>query len=154
MSRTSRNNMKDLSFFHIMVQGINQEYIFQIAKDKEKYLKLIYENSEGIDMIAFCIMDNHSHFLIQADNVENISKWMEKSNTSYAMYYNKKNDRVGYVFRDRYKWQPIKNEKHLCLCQEYIHNNPVKAHMCKDKGEYEFSSYTKIYEKNNKKILN
>ena len=99
-------------------------------------------------------MDNHAHMLIQTDEIKNIEIWMKKSNVSYAMYYNRKNDRVGYVFRDRYKLQTIKNQKHLYLCVEYIHNNPVKALICKNKDEYEFSSYTKIYEKNNMKIYN
>ena len=36
MSRTTRNNMKDSSFFHIMTQGINKEKIFNTKENKEK----------------------------------------------------------------------------------------------------------------------
>lgn len=148
MARTSRNNMKNSSFFHIMVQGINKENIFETQKNKEKYLKLIYDNNEDIEIIAYCIMDNHVHILVQTNEINNIGNWMKKSNTRYAIYYNKRNDRVGYVFRDRYKAQPIRNKKHLYLCVEYIHNNPVKAGICKDKKEFKFSSYLKIYQGN------
>lgn len=151
MSRTSRNNMGNSSFFHIMVQGINKEYIFETQKNKEKYLKLIYRNNQDVEIIAYCIMDNHSHILVQTEEIQNIQSWMKKTNTSYAIFYNKENNRVGYVFRERYKAQPIKSEKHLFLALEYIHNNPVKAGICK-KDEYEFSSYTKIYQKDQSKI--
>ena len=129
-----------------MVQGINQEYIFDTQKNREKYLKLIYSNNINVQIIAYCIMDNHAHMLVETDEIQDIEAWMKKSNTSYAIYYNRSNDRVGYVFRDRYKAQPIKNQKHLYSCIEYIHNNPVKAGMCKNKREYQFSSYSAIYQ--------
>ena len=154
MSRTSRDNVKNSSFFHIMVQGINKEYIFETRKNKEEYIKLIEKNSNLIKIMAYCIMDNHVHMLAQVDEISNLETFMRKSNTTYASYYNRENNRVGYVFRDRYKLQPIKNAKHLYLCIEYIHNNSVKACICEDKGEYEFSSYTKIYEKDITKIQN
>lgn len=148
MSRTSRNNMKNSSFFHIMVQGINKEYVFETQKNKEKYFNLIYRNNKDIQIIAYCIMDNHAHILIQSNRIQDIQVWMKKTNTSYAIYYNKINDRVGYVFRERYKAQPIKSEKHLYLGIQYIHDNPIKAGICNRKEEYEFSSYTKIYRGN------
>lgn len=145
MSRTARSDMKDSSFFHIIVQGLNKEFIFNSTKEKEKYLNLINENKENVEIIAYCIMGNHAHFLTFPNKISDLENWMKKVNTKYAMYYNKKNNRVGYVFKDRYKSQPIKNIKHLYLCANYIHNNPVKAEICKKPEEYEFSSFNKIY---------
>lgn len=152
MSRISRNNMGNSSFFHIMVQGINKECIFNTNQNKEKYLKLIYKNNDGVEIIAYCMMDNHAHILVKTDEIENIQRWMKSVNTGYAMYYNTANNRVGYVFRDRYKSQIIKNEKHLYTCVDYIHENPVKACICKKKEEYEFSSYINIYNGNQNEV--
>ena len=152
MSRTTRNNMKDSSFFHIITQGINKEKIFDTDENKERYLKLIYRNNEGIDIIAYCIMSNHAHILVKIDSIDNMQQWMKKVNTGYAMYYNKRNDRVGYVFRDRYKSQVIRNEKHLYTCIDYIHENPVKAHICGKKEEYDFSSYISKYKGNQNEV--
>lgn len=152
MSRTTRNNMENSSFFHIMVQGINKECIFNTDKNKDKYLKLIYKNNEGIEIMAYCIMDNHAHILVKINDIENLQKWMKKTNISYAIYYNKSNDRVGYVFRDRYKSQVIKNEKHLYTCVDYIHENPVKAFICNRKEDYAFSSYNEKYNGNQNEV--
>ena len=66
---------------------------------------------------------------------------MSNINTSYAQYYNKVEDRVGYVFRDRYRAEPIMTNSHLYNCISYIHNNPVKAGMVKTCGDYKYSSY-------------
>lgn len=152
MGRTSRNDMKNSSFFHIMVQGINKEKIFNTNENKEKYIDLIYKNNEGIEIIAYCIMDNHAHILVKIDDIVDMQNWMKKTNISYAIYYNQTNNRVGYVFRDRYKSQTIKNEKHLYTCVDYIHENPVKAYICKKKGDYAFSSYVSKYKGNQNEL--
>lgn len=58
--------------------------------------------------MAYCIMNNHVHLLVYSEEVQKLSKMMQKINTAYAKYYNECNERVGYVFRDRYLSQPIR----------------------------------------------
>lgn len=142
MPRHARKNY-ETSFFHIIVQGINREYIFNEVEDIEKYLKIIENNlsKSEIRIISYCIMNNHAHFLIYAEDIAEMSKFMLKTNTSFAKYYNKKRNRVGYVFRDRYISEPIMNERYLISCINYIHKNPVKANMVKKCSDYKYSSY-------------
>lgn len=142
MPRKTKNYIK-ASFFHIMVQGLNKEYIFNSNIDKNEYLKIIQKNKiqYNVEIISYCIMDNHVHLLIGVNKIQELSKFMHKINTLYALYYNKKYDRVGYVYRDRYKSQIIYSEKQLHTCINYIHNNPVKAKICEYPNEYEYSSF-------------
>ena len=143
----------NMFFYHIMVQGINKEYILNEVEDKRQYLKFINKVKKEIDVyiVSYCIMDNHVHILIKEEYIECLSRFMHKVNTLYAMYYNKKYNRVGYVFRDRYKSQVIYSEKQLYTCINYIHNNPVKAGICGLASEYECSSYNE-YIKNMEEI--
>ena len=161
MARIPKNNITT-PFLHIMIQGNNKNLIFENTKDKDKYLKILNETKNEIPTIilAYCIMGNHTHLLFYDKNLDNIIKFMHKSNLLYAKYYNFKYNRVGYVFRDRYKVQPIMSENHLLTCINYIHNNPVKAGMCKMPREYRYSSYnTNVFmgnsqlEKNIKKYI-
>ena len=69
---------------------------------------------------------------------------MQRLNTKYGKYYNKKYKRVGYVFRDRYRAEGIYTEKYLYNCLKYIYNNPVKAGICKNAEDYPYSNYKKI----------
>ena len=66
------------NFYHIMVQGINKEYIFNTEQNMKKYQKLIKKKLENsnITILAYCIMNNHAHFLIYSENVSNLSKYM------------------------------------------------------------------------------
>ena len=89
-------------------------------------------------------MNNHTHLLIKTNIIKNLSQYMHCLNTKYGLYYNKKYNRVGYVFRDRYKAEGIYSEKQLYHCIKYIFNNPVKAGICNKAEEYEFSNYKKM----------
>lgn len=157
MPRKSRKLIGN-AFAHSMVQGINREYIFENDIQKNKYRRLIkkYSQKYNVLIIAYCIMDNHTHLLTYTENIENLSLFMKEINTGYAIYYNKSNKRVGYVFRNRFSSKPIYNQEYLLRCIKYIHMNPVKAGICKNEGDYNFSSYKDYLNENeiiNSKML-
>lgn len=142
MSRIARNQM-NTTFFHNMMQGINKEYIFEEKKCKKKYMDLLQENANeyGIKLIAFTIMDNHAHVLLYAENIHNMSLFMKNVNGKFAMYYNFIYERVGIVFRNRYKSQPIYSEEQFKNCIRYIFNNPVRARIVLSPEKYVYSNF-------------
>ena len=148
MPRLSRNKSKT-NFHHVMVQGINKEYIFKDEEHIIAYKNIILNKlkDSNITILAYCIMNNHAHFLIHNESSENLSKFMQKINTSYSHFYNTKHKRVGYVFRDRFRSQDILNQKQLYTCLNYIHNNPIKAKIVKNLYDYKYSSYIEFLEK-------
>ncbi len=142
MARISRQNLLSL-YFHVIVQGINKEYIFSTIEMMNKYRNLLKQNIQQSDvkLLAYCIMSNHAHMLMYAEDIQEMSKIMQKINTSFARFYNIKKNRVGFVFRDRFYTQQILSKRQLYNCLAYIHNNPVKAGMVKYPGDYKYSSY-------------
>lgn len=85
-------------------------------------------------------MHNHAHLLIKTEKIQEMSNFMHKVNTNYAIYYNNNKKRVGHVFRDRFKSEQILSKEYLYNCINYIHKNPVKAGICKNEEDYPFSS--------------
>ena len=144
MPRFPRNYIKT-SFYHVMTQGINKDFIFDHPSDIKYYISLMYKlkQEHDINIISYCIMNNHAHILIQTDNLNDLSKYMQRINTKYGIYYNKKNHRVGHVFRNRYKSEGIYSEEQLYCCINYIYNNPVKAGICNHPSDYPYSNYKK-----------
>ena len=158
MSRSARKD-KESSYFHIIVQGYEKQFIFSEKIFIEKYIKLIMEKEKEFDVtiLAYCIMNNHAHILIYCENIPEMSAFMKSINSQYAVFYNKILKRVGYVFRDRFLSEPIKDERYLYNCLGYIHMNPVKANMVEFPNEYQYSSYNQFIEKSgivNDKVLN
>ena len=153
MSRKARSVLK-ASFFHVIVQGINKEFIFKEERFKNQYLKELKKNIKkgNIGIIAFCIMGNHAHFLLEAKTIDEISTLMQKTNSAYAKYYNYINERVGYVFRDRFLSEPVMNQRYFIQCIKYIHLNPVKAKIVQKCSDYKYSSFN-YYLENEKEII-
>lgn len=147
MPRRSRSISTE--FVHSMSQGINKEYIFKTDKDKSIWLKTMckYTKKYNIQLISYCTMENHVHILTYSKQPENISKLMKEVNGSYATYYNKDRNRVGYVFRNRFESRNIATKNQLYRCIKYIHMNPVKANIVNNEGDYKFSSYNDFINK-------
>lgn len=146
MARRSRESLST-SFFHVIVQGLNKEYIFEQNKSKEKYLKILKETREkyNVDIISYCIMSNHAHMLIHTYSVNDLSMFMKNTDEDYARYYNYVAKRTGYVFRGRFSSEPITDYKYLLNCIAYIHKNPVKAQMVDKCEDYPYSSYNEYF---------
>ena len=127
--------------YHIMIRGINKEKIFIKGIYKSKLLNIIQEISEEVDfnLIAYCVMNNHLHLLIKANNHE-LTTFMRKLNIKYAMYYNKAEDRYGHVFQDRFRSEAVEDEEYLFGVLRYIHNNPIKAGITHNMLDYKWSS--------------
>ncbi len=111
--------------------------------EKNTYLKYLTEEKDKYDIkiLAYVIMDNHVHLLIYNKKVNNISRLMQIVNTKYAKFYNNEHERVGYVYRDRFKSKPILNRIYLYNVLAYIHFNPIEAGISQRLCEYSFSSY-------------
>lgn len=141
MPREARSKYNGV-LYHVMTQGINKEKIFYNDKYKRIYIKLILKNAERyhIKIIAYCIMINHAHLLLQVNDTKEMSEFMKIVNMKYAMLYNNLEERVGVVFRNRFKSEYIYDEEYFYNCIQYIHNNPVKAEIVRDKKDYRFSS--------------
>ena len=142
MPRIARKNL-GTPFLHVMVQGVNKEYIFHNDEYIKRYLDIIekYKQDYDFTIIAYCIMNNHAHFLVYTENIEDFGKFMQKVNLIYAQMYNREQKRCGVLFRNRYRTEAIYDIKYLINCIKYIHDNPVKAKIVKRCEEYKYSSY-------------
>ena len=142
IARVARKDLNS-QFIHVMVQGVNKEYIFKNRDYVESYLNIINENKIKFELtiIAYCVMNNHAHFLIYTKDIEQLGKFMHKVNLLYSNLYNQRENRCGVIFRNRYRAEPIKDMKYLINCIKYIHDNPVKAGMVLKCEDYKYLSY-------------
>ena len=70
-------------------------------------------------------MPNHVHLLLKQNREVGVVKFMRKVNGGYALYYNKKYHRKGYLFQGRFKSVHVKDNEQLKTVFVYIHTNPV-----------------------------
>lgn len=116
--------------------------LFHDDKDRFKYMDILRDAKEkhNIALYAYCLMTNHVHLLMEEWDSA-VSDVMKSIGVSYSMYFNKKNDRIGSVYQDRFRSEAVESENQFLVCARYIHNNPVKAGMVDRPENYSWSSY-------------
>lgn len=146
MPRTSRK-ISYTKLYHIILRGIDRLDIFIDKNDYRKFLDILKEtmNKYQYEIYVYCLMTNHVHLIIY-DKEEKISKIMQSVEVRYSSYFNKKYDRTGHLFQNRFISKSIENFRYLITACRYIHQNPEKAKMKKTE-EYEWSSYREYLEK-------
>jgi putative transposase len=115
--------LEDLDYTRFM----KSVFLFNSNKSKEFKIKGQYYNDEQIvEIICFTLMPNHYHFKIREIKEGGISKFMQKLNTSYTMYFNKKYDRVGALLANVFMDKLIDSDNYLSYLDRYIFFNPLK----------------------------
>lgn len=149
MPRTARA-ISDNGIYHIMLRGINRQTIFEDDKDIERLIETVkrYKSISKYELYAYCIMSNHVHFLIK-ENEEPVPTSIKRISSSYVFWYNKKYERCGHLFQERFKSEVIENDDYFLTVLRYIHQNPMKAGIVKDISEYKWSSYNEYIGKTN-----
>lgn len=130
------------AILHIMIRSISEVPLFKDNRDRDKYLQLLkkYMNLFRFRLYAYCLMTTHGHFIIDCAGAD-ISKIMKSINQSYAMYYNKRHERHGHLFQDRFKSKIVNSDRYLVNLSAYIHNNPKDINGFKnDVSKYPYSS--------------
>ncbi|MBQ6520312.1 MAG: transposase [Anaerolineaceae bacterium] len=140
MPRQARK-LSESGFMHLTIRGNGRQIIFVDKQDYLHYLSLLkrFSIETSVDVCAFCLMDNHVHLLV-FDQQNNTSLFMQKLGVGYAGYFNKKYQRSGHLFEDRYQSKPIEDEWYLLKVFHYILNNPRQANLCYA-ADYEWNSY-------------
>lgn len=131
------------SFYHVMTRGNNKKQVFRSDADYQYYLARLslYKNQHPFDLYHYCLMPNHTHFLIQTKNAFDFAQFMKKLNLSYFHYYRGKYGWVGHFWQDRYRSQPVGKDAYLIQCGKYIELNPVRQGLVKAPEEYRYSSH-------------
>ncbi|MDD4780848.1 MAG: transposase [Tissierellia bacterium] len=139
--------------YHVMLRGNERKRIFVDDEDRSFFIEKLFNkvSDENSELFSYCLMDNHVHLLLGEAN-NNLSNIMKRINVSYVYFFNKKYKRIGHLFQDRFKSEFIDDENYLLAAVRYIHNNPVKAGIVNEPGDYYWSSYN-YYKNNNNTIL-
>lgn len=97
------------------------------SEEKRQIVKQLARNnfSEKIELLAYCLMPNHYHFLIKQAGVNDLTSFMKSVMTRYVQYFNGKYSRIGPLFQGRYKAVLVESEEQLLHLSRYIHRNPM-----------------------------
>ena len=139
MPRTPRIEMP--GFHHVINRGVEQRDVFLDEEDFDTFLSTLCEacREYNVKVHAYALMSNHYHLLIETAK-ENLSMFMRRLNSAYAIYFNKKYRRSGHLWQGRFKSRYVTDTSYLYTLIRYIEYNPLKANLVKEMGTYPYSS--------------
>jgi REP element-mobilizing transposase RayT len=127
MPRHPRNDYPD-AVHHVYARGNEKRVVFLDDRDGDFFLSRLKKNLARweIRCIAWALMPNHFHLLVRCPK-GNLASLMQCLLTGYSLYFNKRYQRVGHLFQNRYKSEALTREGHYRELLRYIHLNPVRA---------------------------
>ncbi|TSC52156.1 MAG: hypothetical protein LiPW41_367 [Parcubacteria group bacterium LiPW_41] len=149
-----RENFVNGKIYHLYNRGVDKRPIVRDDHDHFRFIHSLFEfNNENqsvphlhrqlsevgprtigrnreprkllVDLIAFCLMDNHYHLMVRQRVDGGISKFVQKFGTGYTMYFNEKHERSGVLFQGKFKSVLVSDDSQFNFLPFYIHANPL-----------------------------
>jgi len=126
---------------HITQRGNYQQIVFKKPEDFAKYCYWInrYAAKHKLDIVAYCLMSNHVHFIAIPHQKNSLSLTFKNAHMRYAQYVNKENERKGHLWQGRF-FSCILQDTHLYRAVRYVEQNPVRAGIVQKASAYRWSS--------------
>ena len=172
------------NLYHILTKSIAGYQIFRFDTDYERMLEMMqyytyedvsvkfsyyhkfkdnkrsknivdFSNSDKlIDIIAYCLMPTHIHFLLTPLKENGVSVYMKNLLNSYTRYFNTRNNRKGPLWQGRFKSVLVENDEQLIHLTRYIHLNPTSSGISDRPEDWQYSSYKEFINKSDKQLCN
>jgi putative transposase len=137
----NRTHLGD-GIFHVTARGNRRQDTFVVERDYVSYLVLLagVVKRFGWTCLAFCLMPNHVHLVIESENLA-LSRGMHRLQGAYAQWFNGVHRVDGHLFQDRFHAKVVGREQHWTEVIRYVVLNPVRAGICEQPEEWTWSSF-------------
>lgn len=119
--------LKD-GLYHLFNRGNQKSTIFFNARDYQRFLDKTaqYKSKHDIEIICYCLVPNHFHFLVRSKNTTGVQDFMKSLLSSHSHYLSIKHQLQGHLFQGPFRAKLIDAEGYLVHLSRYIHLQPVK----------------------------
>ncbi len=150
-------NLRNLNLnniYHVYNRGTRRANIFEDDYDRMRFLMLMFlsnhkktnrlkfkdfkaseifamersNNDMYCEIGAYCLLDNHYHFLLREKEEGGISKFLMRLQNAYTKYYNGRHLNSGAVFQGGFKSKHVDTDRYYRYLITYIHLNPIWKH--------------------------
>jgi len=133
------------NIYHIYNRAVADNLLFNNSDNYHLFLSRIRIHlEESADILAYCLMPNHYHLLVQLKN-NDLPNSMQKLALSYVVPFNRSYKRSGHLFQGKYQRKQVDDDNYLLHLSRYIHLNPLSAGLVKRASDWRYSSLPVYY---------
>lgn len=150
--REYKRALEAFQFYSFATQKLRLSKFFLLSQTERErlWIQMINANNKLVDILCFCLMPNHFHFLLEQKIDDGISKFMGDFQNSYTRYFNTSHRGIGPLLQGQFKAVRIEDDEQLLHLSRYIHLNPYTSFIVKeleDLLDYPWSSFPEYLSK-------
>ncbi len=155
--------------YHIFNRGVDKRDIFSTDSDMDRFLmSMKYFNTKKpiqsiyliefqknkdqlesglnplVEIISYCILPNHFHFILKQKVTGGISEFMKRLSGGYTNYFNEKQKRSGSLFQGRFKSIHVDKDDYLSVLLGYVNYNDFIHSIPNSRKHFVYSSIKEI----------
>ena len=116
----------EAAVYHVTMRGNDRRNLFEDDADRERFLAKLGESGILFEMrlYLYCLMSNHVHLVLGTPRA-NLSRFMQRLETAYTVYFNHRHRRCGHLFQGRFGSVLVEEDEYMLKLSRYVHLNPV-----------------------------
>jgi len=132
--------------WHITHRCHKQEFLFKFQRDRQRWRFWLYQARRryGLKVLNYVVTSNHAHLLVVDDGHGSIARSMQLIAGRTAQEYNRRKQRSGAFWEDRYHATAVEANDHLVRCLVYIDLNMVRAGVVRHPRDWLVCGYHEI----------
>lgn len=148
MPRAPRIDVGDL-VYHVINRANGRQTIFHTPNDYQHFERLLKEavNRFGMRLLAYALMPNHWHIVLQPKEDGDLSIFMQWLTLTHTQQYHVKTETIGHghIYQGRYKSFLVDSDRYLLAVIKYVERNPVRARIVRTVESWKWGSgYRKL----------
>jgi REP element-mobilizing transposase RayT len=145
MARANRHHIPG-QVWHITHRCHKKEFLLKFARDRKRWLQWLFEAKKrfGLDVLNYTVTSNHIHLLLVDGEEEVIPKSLQLVAGKTAQEFNRRKERKGAFWEDRYHATAIETGDHFLRCLVYIDLNMVRNGVVQHPSAWQHGGYNEI----------
>jgi putative transposase len=145
MPRASRHFLPG-HVWHITHRCHERAFLLRFARDRRFWRRRLYEarKRHGLCVLNYIVTRNHIHLLVRDHGEGEIARAMQMIAGRTGQAFNRRKQRKGAFWEDRYHATAVETGEHLARCLVYIDLNMVRAGVVAHPRDWEVSGYREI----------
>jgi putative transposase len=138
--------MVDDQLYHLTHRCHNGSFLFRFARDRSDYRRRLRRALDEFRVILldYAVTSNHDHMIVMQKHGGSISNMMQRLEGDFAASYNRRKERKGPFFEDRFHCTVIEDGEHLDNCMVYVDLNMVRAGVVSHPREWQWCGYNEL----------
>jgi putative transposase len=128
--------------YHVTAHATGKEWLFRTDRHRLQFLALLDRVVERYrwNCLSYCLMGTHYHLVMETPH-GGLAAGMHRLNACYAQWFNRRRERSGHLFAERFHSELVTTEAHMLGVARYVALNPVEAGLCAAPQEWYWSGY-------------